>query len=107
LGGKLKILFVGEPFFGKDSKELRKNDDVWEIGVFACGRVFSEYPNIVDEQTFIKEMLKLGVGKEKLKEVMEYNSNFDDFATVEKINNNVCMPDTKKRKTNCQVPQNL
>lgn len=79
-GGKQKRINEGEPYYGKDSKVLQKrNDGTWEIGVFACSPGFIENPDIVDEETFIRTMLGLGVSKEKIDEFIKYEVNWDDF----------------------------
>jgi hypothetical protein len=80
VGGKQGFSNPGVSYYGSGSKALSKNENgEWDIGVSACGPDFEENPRVVDEETFIRTMLELGVSKEKINEFIAYEVNWDDF----------------------------
>lgn len=79
-GGKMSAIGGGQPVYARDNISLeKKQDGTWGIWVGMCGPDFIEKPKIIDEKTFIKCMLDLGVTQEKLDEFLKYKVNWDDF----------------------------
>ena len=79
VGGKKNRIDYGEPHYAKDNKSLyTKEDGTWGIGVWMCGPDFIENPEVVDEETFVQVMLKLGVSQQKIDEFIKYEINWDD-----------------------------
>lgn len=73
---------TGEPYYGmvRGSKMLVNDNGNWKISVLlACGEGFTETTIKVDEETFIKTMLSLGVSKEKIDEFIAYEIDWENF----------------------------
>ena len=73
---------TGEPYYGtvKECKMLVNRNGKWEISLLlACGEGFTDDTVEVDEETFTKTMLSLGVSKEKIAEFIIYKTNEIDW----------------------------
>ncbi len=79
VGGLSSFIGHGEPIYMYGPKTFEKVDGQWTVGINALGPPFDEWPRLVDEETFRKKMLSLGVDKDMLDEFINVEYDWDDF----------------------------
>lgn len=66
-------------YYACGAKVLKESNGKWEIVIAPIAPEFIGNPLEVNEKTFVRRMLGLGVAKEKLDEFIAYEVNWDDF----------------------------
>lgn len=79
VGGLRKGIGEGTPYYGKGAKLLEETEQGWRIVVSPIQSEFLQEPKEVDEATFIKLMLNLGVPASKLQEFLKYEVDWENF----------------------------
>ncbi len=79
VGGMRKGLSEGKPYYGQGVKLLEETNEGWRILVSPIQSEFLQEPQEVNEATFIKLMLNLGVPATKLQEFLKYEVDWENF----------------------------
>lgn len=79
IGGIRKGLNEGKPYYGQGAKLLEETSEGWKIIVSPIQSEFLQEPKEVDEETFIKQMLSLGVPNIKIYEFLKYEIDWENF----------------------------